>query len=80
MKVFRIIPEFRILKLTFQRKSASKSRIKQILLALIYFQFDHLNLKSLIFVGILQVLRFDYKKVRILEILNFLPCVYVVLL
>ena len=32
---------------------------------------DHLNLKLLIFVGILQVLRFDFKKFRILEILNF---------
>ena len=35
---------------------------------------DHLNLKLLIFVGILQVLRFDFKKIRILEILNFHPC------
>ena len=35
---------------------------------------DHLNLKLLIFVGILQVLRYDFKKFRILEILNFHPC------
>ena len=35
---------------------------------------DHLSLKLLIFVGILQVLRFDLKKFRILEILNFHPC------
>ena len=32
---------------------------------------DHLNMKLLIFVGILQVLIFDFKKFRILEILNF---------
>ena len=32
---------------------------------------DHLNLKLLIFLDILQVLRFDFKKFRILEILNF---------
>ena len=35
---------------------------------------DHLNLKLLIFVGILQVLRFNFKKFRILENLNFHPC------
>ena len=35
---------------------------------------DHLNLKLLIFLGILQVLRFDFQKLRILEILNFHPC------
>ena len=37
---------------------------------------DHLNLKLLIFIGILQVLRFDFQKFRILEILNFHPCIY----
>ena len=35
---------------------------------------DHLNLKLLIFVGKLQVLRFDLKKFRIFEIMNFHPC------
>ena len=40
VKAFRIIPEFRILRLTFHRKSASKSWIRQILMAsLIKFQF-----------------------------------------
>ena len=44
--------------------------------SLISFQFnlktiDHLNLKLLILVGILHVLRFDFQKFRILEILNF---------
>ena len=37
---------------------------------------DHLNLKLLIFVGILQVLRFDFKKFRILEIFNFHQCTF----
>ena len=40
---------------------------------------DHLNLKLLmflsLFIGIEQVLRFDFQKFRILEILNFYPCV-----
>ena len=31
---------------------------------------DHLNLILLIFIGILQVLRFDFKKFRILKILD----------
>ena len=39
VKVFRIIPEFRILRLTFYRKSASKCWIREMIIAsLIYFQ------------------------------------------
>ena len=34
---------------------------------------DCLNLKLSIFIGILQVLRYDFQKFRILEILNFHP-------
>ena len=34
---------------------------------------DHFNLKLLIFIGIVQVLRFDFQKFRSLEILNFHP-------
>ena len=37
---------------------------------------DHLNLKMLIFFGILQVLRFDFQMFRILEILNYHPCIH----
>ena len=33
-------------------------------------------MKLSIFVGILQVLSFEFLKFRILEILNFLPCIY----
>ena len=33
VKVFRINPEFRILRLTFHRKSASKSLIREIIVA-----------------------------------------------
>ena len=36
---------------------------------------DHLNLKWFIFFGKLQVLRFDFQKFRILEMLNFDPCI-----
>ena len=35
---------------------------------------DRLSLKLLIFIGILQVLRYDFQKFRILEILNFHSC------
>ena len=82
MKVFRIIPEFRILRLTFHRNKislkflncADANRLFD-LFSVYLKKIDHLNLKLLIFVGILQVLRFDFKKYRILEILNFHPCV-----
>ena len=58
VKVFRIIPEFTILSPTFHRKSATKSWMKQILIAFfIYIQFIYRHLKLLMFVGILQVLR-----------------------
>ena len=36
-------------------------------------KIDHLNLKLLIFIGIVQVQRFDFQKFTILEILNFHP-------
>ena len=35
-----------------------------------------LNLKLSIFVAILQVLKFEFQMFRILEILNFHPCLY----
>ena len=39
VKVFRIIPEFRILRLNFHRKSASKCLIREIIIGfLIYIQ------------------------------------------
>ena len=87
--VFRIVPEFRILRLTFcgiQDFEASflwKVSLKILNLAdsnsffglfSIYLKtIDCLNLKLLIFTGILQVLRYDFQKFRILEILNFHP-------
>ena len=48
-------------------KSAPKSWISQFIQKTI----DHLNLILFIFIGILQVLRFDFQKFRIFEILNF---------
>ena len=35
---------------------------------------NHSNFKLFIFVGILQVLKFEFLKFRILESLNFHPC------
>ena len=54
VKVFRIIPEIRILRLTFHRKSASKCWIREIILAPDLFAvclgtLYHLNLKSWMF-------------------------------
>ena len=74
MKVFRISPEFRILRLTFYGKSASKCWIKEIIIAsLISFQVNLFNFKLPIFVAILQILKFEFQKFRILEILNTHP-------
>ena len=61
MKRFRIISEFRILRLAFYRKvslkmlnSVDNSSFSH--LVTVYLEtIDHLNLKLLIFVGILQV-------------------------
>ena len=38
--------------------------------------FNHLNMKLFVFIGSLQVLKFEFLKFRILEILNFHPCMY----
>ena len=35
---------------------------------------NHLNMKLFIFIGILQVIKFEFLKFRISEILNFHPC------
>ena len=79
---FRIIPEFRILRLTFHRKVSLKilnyaASYGVFDLISVYLKtIDHLNLKLLIFIGILHVLRSEFQKFRIMEILNFHPCYY----
>ena len=83
MKVFRITSEFRILRMTFHRKSSSKSWIREIMLAsdLLWVclrTIDHLNLKLWIFSGPTASFKIEISKV--LEILNFHPwlcCVFV---
>ena len=66
MKGFRIISEFRILRLAFYRKVSLKilnsvdNNSFSDLVSVYLETIDHLNLKLLIFVGILQVLRFDF--------------------
>ena len=79
VKDFRIIPEFRILRLTFQRKSASKSWYK-----LLWFIFslskDNWPFK-LEFINICRhaaSFKNQFKKFRILEILNFHPCSHLI--
>ena len=68
MKVLRIIPEFRILRLTFYLNKADSNG---------FFDMIEVYLKAilklLISIGIVQVLRSDFSKFRILEILNFHP-------
>ena len=71
------IPEFRILRLLFHRKSALKMLNYANYngfynLVLVYYKTnDHLNLKLLIFCRYTACLRFDFLKFRILQILNF---------
>ena len=74
VKIFRINPEFRISRLSLK--------------ILNYADFDSfsdkfsdylntinlLNFKLFVFVGILQVFKFDFLKFRILEILNLHQC------
>ena len=77
MKAFRINPEFRILRLTFRRKDFEADFPQKVSLKILnwadYYGFfdlisvylktiDHLNLKLLIFIGKLQVSRFDFQK------------------
>ena len=70
VKVFRIIPEFRILRMTFHRKSSSKCWIKEIILvSLINFQpvwgqIDHLNMKLWIFSGCTASFKIKISKVQ----------------
>ena len=72
VKVFRINPLFRILRLTFHRKSASKSWIKEIIIASLISKLfrltkhNHFSFKLSIFVAILQVLKFEFQKFWIL--------------
>ena len=69
-KFSKINPEFRILRLTFYRKSASKCWIRQIKIAsLIYFQYVIKQLTILTwnyhcFVVILHVLSFEFYEVQ----------------
>ena len=66
VKGFMINPEFRTLRLTFHRKSASKCWIRQIIIAsLIIFSdclntINHLSLTLFVTLGILQVLKFEF--------------------
>ena len=66
VKVFRINPDLRILRLIFHRKSASKCRIREIIIASpINFPdylntINHLNMKLFVFVGIMQAKNFNF--------------------
>ena len=74
VRVFRIIPEFRILRPTFHRKSASKCWIR-------FFDLnwdclktiDHFKLEIAILNGQTASLRLEFRKFRIFEILIFQP-------
>ena len=68
VKVFRIIPEFRILRLTFHRKSASKWWIRVCLRTI-----DHLNLKLWIFSGHTASFKIGVSKVQDFRNYEFSP-------
>ena len=81
VKIFRIVPEFRILRLTLWKVCLKILNLADSygffgLFSICLKTIDCVNLKLLIqvFIGILQVLRYDFQKFRILEILNFHPC------
>ena len=62
MKVFRIIPEFRIMryrKVSLKTLNSADSNSFFDLFSVYLKTIDHLNMKLLIFVGILKVLRFS---------------------
>ena len=80
VKVFRIIPEIRILRLTFYGKSASKCWIGRIIIGFLVYiqsvwkQFGNCAWNCEYLVGMLQVFKIWVSKFRILEILNLHPC------
>ena len=73
---FRINPEFRIPRLTFYRKSASKCWIRKIIVASLRLSKHNLPFKHEIihFCRHPAGLKCEFLKFRILEILNFHPC------
>ena len=77
MKAFKVIPEFKMLRLTFHRKTASKSELGHIsffdLFSVYLKASDHLNLNL--------YASFSFK-IRIFKVqdfanLNFPPCIIV---
>ena len=70
MKAFRIIPEIRIFEADIPQRVSLKILNKADsygffdLISVYLKTIDHLNTKLLIYIGILQVLRFDFSKVQ----------------
>ena len=75
VKVFRIIPEFRIMRLTFHRKpqKTELGRLNYNIFTVLFLVYlnptGHLNLKLLI--NCKAYCKFEFWKLRIFEILNF---------
>ena len=67
-KTFKLHVYFTIINWTDRAEQTKLTVIREVKI------FDHLNLIFYCFVGILQVLSFEFLKFRILEILNFHPC------
>ena len=77
MKVFRVIPEFWIfeivsLKMLNYADYNSFSSLESVYLHII----NHLNANYSYSVDLLQILRFEFLKFRILEFINFHPCTW----
>ena len=80
IEIFRINPEFRILSLTFHSlKMLNYEDNNSFFDKFSDYQntIKYLNLKLFIFVVVLQVLKLEFLKVRILEILNFHLCCHI---
>ena len=74
VKVFRTIPEFRILKVGLKMLNSAGNNSFSDLVLIHLKVFDHLSWNFLYFGGVQQVLNSDFLKFRIWEILNFHPC------
>ena len=76
MKVFRINPELRILRLLSIESQPQNAKLGRNSFSDLFLDYlntiNHLNSEIFIIVGILQVLKIEFLKFRVL---NFHPCI-----
>ena len=76
VKVFRIIPEFRILKVSLKMLNSAGNNGFSDLVSVYLKVFDHYTWNFLYFGGIQQVLNSDFLKFRILENFELSPMLW----